>query len=76
MGGVGTFMKETRTLWVSEFKISHSDTGLAAIYEVIWRHFHLYGEIEDINILPNRSYAFIRFKHRCMAEFAKEAMTA
>ena len=44
------------------------------MYEILWRHFHIWGDIEDINILPNRGLAFIRFKHRCMAEFAKAAM--
>ena len=34
----------------------------------------MWGEVEDINILPNKGYAFIKFSHRCMAEFAKECM--
>lgn len=34
----------------------------------------MWGEVEDINILPHKGYAFIKFAHRCMAEFAKECM--
>lgn len=35
----------------------------------------MWGDIEDVNILPHKGYAFIKYAHRCMAEFAKEAMT-
>lgn len=44
------------------------------MYEIIWRHFSIYGTIEDITIKPAKGWAFIRFAHRCMAEFAKECM--
>lgn len=44
------------------------------MYEIMWRHFSVWGEIEDINLVPNKGIAFIRYAHRCMAEFAKEAM--
>lgn len=44
------------------------------MYEIIWRHFSIYGEIEDITIKPGKGFAFIRFTHRCFAEFAKECM--
>jgi hypothetical protein len=44
------------------------------MYEILWRHFQCLGEIEDINFLPNKGVAFIKYRHRCMAEFAKEAM--
>lgn len=44
------------------------------MYEILWRNFSVWGEIEDINLVPNKGIAFIRYSHRCMAEFAKEAM--
>lgn len=45
------------------------------MYEVLLRHFSIWGQVDDINILPHKGYAFIKYFHRCMAEFAKEAMT-
>lgn len=48
---------------------------MTQMYEVLLRHFTVWGEVEDINILPHKGYAFIKYAHRCMAEFAKEAMT-
>jgi len=44
------------------------------MYEILYRHFSPWGDIEDISLLPNKTFAFIRYKHRCMAELAKEAM--
>ena len=44
------------------------------MYEILLRHFSLWGDIEDINILPHIGYAFIKYLHRCMTEYAKEAM--
>ena len=34
----------------------------------------MFGEIEDVKVMVAKGHAFVRFKHRCMAEFAKEAM--
>lgn len=68
-------MHETRTLMVSEFKCRRDrEDDLKTMYEVMWRHFSVYGTIEDINIKPTKAWAFIRFIHRCFAEFCKEAM--
>lgn len=73
--GVGSFMKETRTLRVSDFCLCEGDgDNVSATYEVLWRHFGLLGELEDIHLIPDRCIAFVRYSHRCMAEFAKEAM--
>ncbi|KAJ1541257.1 Pre-mRNA-splicing factor, partial [Nowakowskiella sp. JEL0078] len=38
------------------------------------RHFELWGEIENIRILEAKAVAFVRYKYRVHAEFAKEAM--
>lgn len=73
--GVGSFTKETRTLRVSDFCLSEGyGDNVSATYEVLWRHFGLLGQLEDIHLVPDRCIAFIRYSHRCMAEFAKEAM--
>lgn len=73
--GIGNFLKETRTLKVSDFCVPQdTPNGVVAAYEVLWRHFSLWGEIEDIFFLTGHNIAYIRYEHRCMAEFAKEAM--
>ena len=74
--GVGSFMKETRTLRVSDFCMCTGDgDNVAATYEVLWRHFGCLGELEDIHLIPERCIAYVRYAHRAMAEFAKEAMS-
>ena len=74
MGGVGSFLKECRTLYINEFGTPSGNDPETQMYEVLWRHFSVWGEIEDINLVVNKNVAFIRYKHRCFAEFAKEAM--
>jgi hypothetical protein len=75
MKGVGSFAKETRAIYVSDYKLPNNNNGVTQLYEILLRHFSLWGEVEDINILPHKGYAFIKYKHRCMTEFAKEAMS-
>lgn len=72
---MGSFAKETRAIYVSEFRLPSNNNGVTQLYEILLRHFGLWGEVEDINILPHKGYAFIKYMHRCMAEFAKEAMS-
>jgi len=73
--GVGSFMQETKTIQITDFKMPiQGDNIITQMYEVVYRHFQLWGAIEDIHLLPNKGVIFIRYKHRCMAEFAKEAM--
>ena len=75
MKGVGSFSKETKALYVSDYRLPSNDNGVTQLYEILLRHFTLWGDLEDINILPHKGFAFIKYAHRCMAEFAKEAMT-
>lgn len=74
MEGVGSFMSETRTLKISDFCLVKGADEVALTYECIWRTFGILGQLEDIHLIPDRCIAFIRYTHRCMAEFAKEAM--
>lgn len=76
MEGVGSFLNETRTLKVTEFCLVKGGADqIAATYEALWRHFGAVGKVEDIHLISDRCIAFVRYQHRCMAEFAKEAMT-
>ena len=42
--------------------------------KLIYENFEKFGEIEDIQYLPLKASCYIKFSHRCFAEFAKEAM--
>jgi hypothetical protein len=72
--GIGNYLEETRTLKVKDFCIPTTDDFVIAGYELLWRHFSVFGNIEDIYLLPKDNIAFIRFEHRCMAEFTKECL--
>jgi hypothetical protein len=74
MEGVGSFMSETRTLKATDFCMIKGADEVALTYECLWRHYGVLGQLEDIHLIPERCIAFIRYSHRCMAEFAKEAM--
>ncbi len=74
MGGVGTFTKECRTIFVGDLKMIETGNPIKEMVRVIYENFSPWGEIEDINYIPAKATCFIRFSHRCFAEFAKEAM--
>ncbi|CAE7475619.1 cwc2, partial [Symbiodinium microadriaticum] len=40
----------------------------------LWKHFGEWGELENVNVIQRLSIAFVRFRVRTSAEFAKEAM--
>ncbi|KAG6830046.1 hypothetical protein H0H92_002464 [Tricholoma furcatifolium] len=79
MGGVGSFNRQNRTLYVG--RIKETGTGLET-EEVVMRHFKEFGEIERddspstwaVKVLQYRSVAFVTYKHEMHAQFAKEAM--
>lgn len=75
MKGVGSFAKESKAIYVSDYKLPSNENGVTQMYEILLRHFSQWGELEDINILPHKGYAFVKYTHRCMAEYAKEAMS-
>mmetsp|Transcript_31131 Transcript_31131/g.23146 ORF Transcript_31131/g.23146 Transcript_31131/m.23146 type:complete len:165 (+) Transcript_31131:679-1173(+) len=41
---------------------------------ILYEYFSPWGEIEDIHFNSSKCHAFIKYKHRYFAEFAKEAM--
>lgn len=71
MGGVGTFTRECRTLYITNIKNCGSNKDMV---KIIYEQFSPWGKIEDINYFSTKASCFIRFSHRCFAEFAKEAM--
>ncbi|CAG9327003.1 unnamed protein product [Blepharisma stoltei] len=75
MQGIGCFQKESRTLYVSDIKLPPGDDPIQQVNEMLWRHFSIWGRVEDVTFIPQKCIAFIKYYHRCYAEIAKEAMT-
>ena len=71
MSGVGSFERENKTLYIS--KISAYGRQLQ---HVIRKHFQKFGELDTVRCVPSKNIAFVTYKHRLNAEFAKEAMDA
>jgi hypothetical protein len=70
MGGVGSFERNNKTLYIGGLKLRAGFDTEAEIK----RQFGAFGEIDLINVIPSKSIAFVRYKLRLCAEFAKEAM--
>lgn len=88
MGGVGSFSRQNRTLYVGRIK----ETGPGPDTEqIVIRHFKEWGEIEKrawpmfssferilntsaVRVLQYRSVAFVTYVSELSAQFAKEAM--
>lgn len=71
MGGVGSFSRENRTLYVAGLKPDKPPKE----YEPIMRkHFGEWGDLEYVRVLPMRGIGFVRYRLRTAAEFAKVAM--
>lgn len=68
MGGVGTFTRQNRTLYVGRIHVT-SD-----IEEVVARHFAEWGEVERTRVLTARGVAFVTYVNEANSQFAKEAM--
>ncbi|GMK57605.1 hypothetical protein CspeluHIS016_0404390 [Cutaneotrichosporon spelunceum] len=71
MGGVGSFNRTNRTLYVGKI---HESPDRDQGKETLLRHFGEWGKIERWNILHNRGIAFVTYKYEANAQFAKEAM--
>ena len=68
MGGVGSFMRVNRTLYIGRIHVTDD------IEEVVARHFQEWGQVERTRVLPARGVAFATYTHLANSEFAKEAM--
>ncbi|KAL4883322.1 hypothetical protein BJY04DRAFT_185348 [Aspergillus karnatakaensis] len=68
MGGVGSFMRQNRTLYVGRIHVTDD------IEEVVSRHFAEWGQIDRIRVLTSRGVAFVTYTNEANAQFAKEAM--
>ena len=68
MGGVGSFMRQNRTLYVGRIHVTDD------IEEVVARHFAEWGQIDRIRVLTSRGVAFVTYTNEANSQFAKEAM--
>ena len=68
MGGVGSFMRQNRTLYVGRIHVTDD------IEEVVARHFQEFGQIDRIRVLTSRGVAFVTYTNEANSQFAKEAM--
>jgi hypothetical protein len=68
MGGVGSFMRQNRTLYVGRIHVTDD------IEEVVARHFQEWGQIDRTRVLNTRGVAFVTYTNLANSEFAKEAM--
>ena len=70
--GVGSFSADSetaRTLYVGGMASPRS-----SIHETVYRHFSEWGKVENVRVLEAKGVAFVRYKCRASAEFAREAM--
>eukprot|EP00949_MAST-11_sp_MAST-11-sp1_P005353 g5353.t1 len=85
MDGAGSFQDDCRTLYVGGLKTAVYETAAGAgqeldkegrrnLRKVVRKHFKEFGEIEKVNVIWRLSIAFVRYRLRVAAEFAKEAM--
>lgn len=70
MMGTGSFNRECRTLYVSGLKPNCGPEIGSSIY----KHFSEFGEIVKLRVIDRKQIAFVTYRHRHGAEFAKEAM--
>ncbi|KAL5003178.1 Pre-mRNA-splicing factor cwc2 [Aspergillus recurvatus] len=68
MGGVGSFMRQNRTLYVGRIHVTDD------IEEVVARHFAEWGQVDRTRVLTSRGVAFVTYTNEANAQFAKEAM--
>lgn len=68
MGGVGSFMRQNRTLYVGRIHVTDD------IEEVAARHFAEWGQVDRIRVLTARGVAFVTYSNEANSQFAKEAM--
>jgi len=68
MGGVGSFLRQNRTLYVGRIHVTED------IEEVVSRHFQEWGQVDRIRVLPARGVGFVTYTNEANAQFGKEAM--
>ncbi len=68
MGGVGSFTRQNRTIYIGRIHVTDD------IEEIVARHFAEWGQIERTRVLNTRGVAFVTYSNEANAQFAKESM--
>jgi hypothetical protein len=68
MNGTGSFLRENRTLYVGAIR------KVPDLDDVLYKQFGEWGDIETLRFISSKSIAFVTYRLRTAAEFAKEAM--
>jgi hypothetical protein len=71
MDGTGNFNKNNRTIYLGGV-VSKEDVRESE--RLVREDFRVFGELEYVRVIPSKAIAFVRFKLRTAAEFAREAM--
>ncbi|MDP2436949.1 MAG: hypothetical protein Q8P67_14455, partial [archaeon] len=72
MGGVGSFLSSTRTLYLGN--LPPLRCSLQEYYRLVAMAFGVWGPLENLRVLRDKCIAFVTYRWRPSAEFAKEAM--
>ncbi|QLQ81915.1 hypothetical protein HG537_0G01690 [Torulaspora globosa] len=77
MGGVGSFRKANRTLYIGGLSgaLNNKELKPSQIEGRIRFMFGSLGAIDRVRYVENKNCAFVKFKYTSSAEFAKEAMS-
>lgn len=77
MGGIGSFRKMNRTLYIGGLggALNNKQLKASQIESRIRFVFSELGEIDRVRFVDAKNCAFVKFKHSANAEFAKEAMS-
>lgn len=70
--GVGSYARQCTTLYV--YLAGAATCPPEHLRQALNKDFGEWGPIQDINVIPNKAIAFVRYEWRSSAEFAKAAM--
>lgn len=68
MGGIGSFERRCKTLYIGNVGMNEY------MEEIVRGHFGEFGQLEYVNVIPDKGVAFVQYRSILNAEFAKEAM--
>lgn len=71
MGGVGSWSQDNRTLYVGRICVTPTESE---VHATVYNHFSEWGDIDYCRVLMQKGCAFVAYRTRAAAEFAKEAM--
>lgn len=75
MNGVGSFNNSCLTLFIGDISFERSAANPVMDMEMeLLAAFGAWGDIEEVNIIARKAFAFVTYAHRASAEFAKVAM--